>query len=73
MRLLAHLRAAPRVISAQLKAGYAWAGGFGPTFWQFIFGLGFIFFGIHRFSAGMSWFLVGLLLVWDATRPASKS
>lgn len=72
MRFLAHLRAAPRAVYSRISSGVSWLAGFGPAFWQFIFGLAFIFFGVRQYKPGLAWFLVGLLLVWDATRTPSK-
>ncbi len=50
-----------------IAKGFTAAAGFGPAFWQFLIGLVFIWGGVARISEPLAYFLVGLLLVWDAT------
>ncbi len=72
MRLLARIRALPGGISALLKTIGRGLAAFGPAFWQFLIGLGFVYWGVYAVYPPAAYFLIGLLLVWDAARPADK-
>lgn len=65
MRLLAAVRSAVRGVAAFVSNA-------GPRFWLMVAGLAMAHRGAEQLHPGAGFLLVGLLVVWDATRNPSK-